>query len=155
MMMASAINPARPASPSDFTSAMMFVTTSPKNGRFAPTRSAATIASANNKSPTSVSAPVAIEQSEREPQPSAYAKMVCRHAIALGCAFPARHFRSAERFALCDRALKTSVDALTDHAALKLGERAADLKHQLACRCVGASQRSILRLDARDTQCAP
>src|SRR5262249_46090121 len=143
MMMASAINPARPASPSDFTSAMMFVTTSPKNGRFAPTRSAATIASANNKSPTSVSAPVAIEQSEREPQPSAYAKMVCRHAIALGCAFPARH------------RLKTSVDALTDHAALKLGERAADLKHQLACRCVGASQRSILRLDARDTQCAP
>jgi len=58
MMIASAISPTRPASPSDLTSAIMFVTTSPKNGRFAPTRSVATIASANSKSPTSVSAPI-------------------------------------------------------------------------------------------------
>jgi hypothetical protein len=38
---------------------------------------------------------------------------------------------SAERFALCNRALKASVDALLYHVALKLGERAANLKHQL------------------------
>jgi hypothetical protein len=56
MMIASAISPTRPASPSDLTSAIMFVTTSPKNGRFVPTRSVATIASANSKNPTSVSA---------------------------------------------------------------------------------------------------
>jgi hypothetical protein len=30
-----------------------------------------------------------------------------------------------------DRALEASVDALLDHVALKLGERAADLKHSL------------------------
>src|SRR5262249_42567177 len=58
MIIASAIRPTRPASPSDLTSAMMFVTTSPKNGRFTPTRSAATIASANSKSPISVSAAI-------------------------------------------------------------------------------------------------
>ena len=34
--------------------------------------------------------------------------------------------------ALCDRALKASVDALPDHAALKLGEGTANLKHKLA-----------------------
>ena len=38
--------------------------------------------------------------------------------------------------ALCDRALKASVDALPDHAALKLGKGPPNLKHQLACRCV-------------------
>lgn len=58
MMIASAISPTRPASPSDLTKARMFSTTFPKNGRFAPTRSAATIASANSKSPISVSAPI-------------------------------------------------------------------------------------------------
>ena len=41
----------------------------------------------------------------------------------------------AELRALCDRALEASMDALPDHAALKLGECTADLKHQLACRC--------------------
>ena len=31
-------------------------------------------------------------------------------------------FRPTELLALCDRALKASVDALTDHAAFKLGK---------------------------------
>src|SRR5215472_8518436 len=42
--------------------------------------------------------------------------------------------RPTELRALCDRALKAGVDALPDHAALKLGKRTADLKHELACR---------------------
>src|SRR5215469_4005042 len=42
-----------------------------------------------------------------------------------------------ELLALRHGALEASVDALPDHAALKLGERAADLKHQLASRCRG------------------
>src|SRR6516225_4358743 len=49
-------------------------------------------------------------------------------------------FRPTELLALCDRALEASVDALLDHVALKLGERAADLKHQLACRCGGVDR---------------
>src|SRR5262249_46592436 len=48
--------------------------------------------------------------------------------------------RPTELLALCDRALKASVDTLPDHAALKLGERAADLKHRLACRCRGVDR---------------
>jgi hypothetical protein len=32
--------------------------------------------------------------------------------------------------ALRDRALEASLDALADHAALKLGESTADLKHE-------------------------
>src|SRR6516164_1269583 len=48
--------------------------------------------------------------------------------------------RPAELLALCDRALKTSVDALTDHAALKLGKSAADLKHELAGRRGGVDR---------------
>jgi len=43
--------------------------------------------------------------------------------------------RPTELLALRYGALKASIDALADHAALKLGKRAADLKHQLACRC--------------------
>jgi hypothetical protein len=53
--------------------------------------------------------------------------------LSLDALFDGRiDFRPAELLALCDRALKTSVDALTDHAALKLGKSAADLKHELA-----------------------
>jgi hypothetical protein len=37
--------------------------------------------------------------------------------------------RPTELFALRDRALEASVDALVDHAALKLGERAVDLMY--------------------------
>ena len=42
--------------------------------------------------------------------------------------------RPTELRALCDRAFKASLDALPDHAALKLGKRTADLKHELTCR---------------------
>ena len=45
-----------------------------------------------------------------------------------------------ELLALCDRTLKASVNALTDHAAFKLGKSAADLKHQLACRGGGVDR---------------
>jgi hypothetical protein len=48
--------------------------------------------------------------------------------------------RPAELLALRDRALKTSVDPLTDHAALKLGKSAADLKHELAGRRGGVDR---------------
>jgi len=44
-------------------------------------------------------------------------------------------FRPTKLLALCDRPLEASVDAMPDHAALKLGKGTADLKHQLACRC--------------------
>jgi hypothetical protein len=40
--------------------------------------------------------------------------------------------RPTELLALRDRTLKTSVDALTDHAALKLGKSAADLVSEVA-----------------------
>src|ERR1700733_5530904 len=59
-MMPSVINPTSPASPSDLTSAMMLVVTLPKNGRLAPTSSAATIASANNIRPISVNEPIQV-----------------------------------------------------------------------------------------------
>src|SRR5215470_16607618 len=45
-------------SPSALTSAMMLLVTLPKNGRLAPTRSAATIASASSINPISVSDPI-------------------------------------------------------------------------------------------------
>jgi hypothetical protein len=46
-------------------------------------------------------------------------------------------------------ALEASVHALPDHAALKLGERAADLKHQLARRCGRVDRLMIeVRIDA-------
>src|SRR6516165_7100468 len=61
--------------------------------------------------------------------------------------------RPAELRALCDRALKASVDALPDHAALKLGERAADLKHELAGRRRGVDRLLVeVEIDAAGLQ---
>src|SRR6516165_4215317 len=61
--------------------------------------------------------------------------------------------RPAELRALCDSALKASVDALLDHAALKLGERAADLKHELAGRRRGVDRLLVeVQIDAAGLQ---
>jgi len=61
--------------------------------------------------------------------------------------------RPAELRALCDRALKASADALPDHAALKLGERAADLKHELAGRRRGVDRLLVeVEIDAAGLQ---
>ena len=52
--------------------------------------------------------------------------------------------RPTELLALCYGALKASMHPLPDHAALKLGKRAADLKHELAGRCGGVDrQRAV------------
>src|SRR5262249_14195220 len=58
-----------------------------------------------------------------------------------------------ELLPLCDRALKASVDALTDHAAFKLGKSTADLKHELACRGGGVDRLLIeVQIDAAGLQ---
>ena len=48
--------------------------------------------------------------------------------------------RPTELLALRHSTLEASVDPLPYHAALKLGESTADLKHQLACRCSGVDR---------------
>ena len=47
-------------------------------------------------------------------------------ALFNGCADP----RPSERLARLDSPLEAGMDALTDHAALKLSERACNLEHQ-------------------------
>src|SRR5215469_11225743 len=62
-------------------------------------------------------------------------------------------FRPTELLPLCDRALKAGVDALTDHAALKLGKGTADLKHEFACRGGGVDRLLIeIQIDAAGLQ---
>src|SRR5476651_2138811 len=53
----SVISPTSPFDPKSLTKAMMLALTAPKNGKFAPTRSASTIASASSISASSVNAP--------------------------------------------------------------------------------------------------
>src|SRR6516225_1871271 len=61
--------------------------------------------------------------------------------------------RPTELRALCDRAFKASVDALPDHAALKLGKRTADLKHELAGRRRGVDRLLVeVEIDAAGLQ---
>src|SRR6516164_6884500 len=56
------------------------------------------------------------------------------------------NFRPTKLLALCDRPLEASVDAMPDHAALKLGKGTANLKHQLACRC-GRVDRLLIEVE--------
>src|SRR5476651_2076851 len=53
----SVMRPTSPFDPKSLTKAMMLALTAPKNGKFAPTRSASTIASASSISASSVNAP--------------------------------------------------------------------------------------------------
>jgi hypothetical protein len=57
--------------------------------------------------------------------------------------------RPTELLALRDRALEASMDTLPDHAALKLGKSAVDLKHELAGRRGGVDRLLIeVHIDA-------
>jgi hypothetical protein len=59
--------------------------------------------------------------------------------------------RPTELLALRYGALKASVHALPDHAALKLGKRAADLKHQAPSGRIGITLGGNLRQNSKPT----